>query len=101
MSVWLVWTVVVVAGIVLMRALREGSWERVGWFAMCLLAGLFAKGIPYLEGPVSLLPWGVEEFVSAFCGLFIALALMGFWIGLIITVFTAVDPPEHRFKRPL
>jgi hypothetical protein len=99
MPMWLVWTTVVVVGIVLLRALWEGSWERLTWLGLSLLPGLLAMGIPYLEEWVSSLPWGVRTIVSAVCGLSLILSWLGFGVGLLITTFAPIGSSQTSFKR--
>ncbi len=83
MPVWLVWTIAVVVGIVLLRALWEGSWERVRWLGMTIAFGLLLALFWWAEGWAARLPSGFGTLGSFVCGLVMLVAGI---LGLVFLV---------------
>lgn len=94
MPMWLVWTIVAVAGIVLLRALWEGSWERIKVLGLSVAAALVARGAGWLDGHLAQWPWGIGTFSSAMCGV-VGLVL---WVLAVIGVLKAVFEGLENLK---
>jgi hypothetical protein len=94
----LVWAIVVVVGIVMVRALWEGSWERFKWLGLGTVLSLLSAFFGWLEGRVAHLPWGLGTVASFLCGvLMLVIGIFGFVI-LIRMIFGGLEALKEESR---